>query len=80
MDEPTNLSQVQASTVSSVIVVPIHMEDLLPLYGQQTGEDTFGETSSKHDDLDLVGLSVFIAHRASCGFTDVVFLIHGWSS
>lgn len=45
------LSQVQAGTVSSIVVVAIHMQDLLALDGEQPRQDTLGEASAEDNDL-----------------------------
>ena len=47
----TDLCEVQTSTIASIVVVAIHVKDLLALDRQQAREDTFGETSTEHDDL-----------------------------
>ena len=47
----THLSQVQTSTVASIIVIAVHVEDLLALDRQEAGEDTFGKTGTENDDL-----------------------------
>ena len=46
-----DLGQVQTGTVTTVVVVPVHVEDLLALDGQETGQDTFGQTGTENDDL-----------------------------
>lgn len=47
----THLGQVQTCTIATVVVVAIHVKDLLALDGEQTGEDTFGQASTEHNDL-----------------------------
>lgn len=47
----TNLSEVQTGTVTAVVVVTVHVEDLLALNGEQARQDTFSETSAEHDNL-----------------------------
>ncbi len=70
-----DLGKVQTGTVTTIVVVPVHVEDLLALDGQETGEDTFGQTGTEHDDLSpnsLVG-RIEIEERGPY----VVFFIHG---
>lgn len=50
----TDLRQIQTSTVTSVVIIAIHVKDLLPLDREETREDTFGETSTEYDDLPTV--------------------------
>lgn len=47
----THLSQIQTSTVTSIVVIAIHMENLLALNRQQTRENTLRQTSTEDDDL-----------------------------
>ena len=47
-----HLSEVQRCTITTIVVIPVHVEDLLALYRQETGEDTFGETGAQDDDLE----------------------------
>ena len=47
----TYLSQVQTGTVTAVVVVAIHVEDLLALDGEQPRQDTLGEASAEDNDL-----------------------------
>jgi len=42
----TYLGEIQTSTVSTVVIVPIHMEDLLAIDREESGKDTFGQTGS----------------------------------
>ena len=42
----TYLSQVQTRTVSTVVVVPVHVENLLSINGEQSGEDTFRQAGA----------------------------------
>lgn len=50
----TDLRQIQTSTVTSVVIIAIHVKDLLSLDREETREDTFGETSTEYDDLPTV--------------------------
>lgn len=45
------LGQVQTRAVSSIVVIPVHVQDLLALDGEQSGEDTLGQASAEHDNL-----------------------------
>ena len=47
----TDLGEVETGTVGAIIVVPVHVKDLLALNGQKAGENAFGQTGSKHNDL-----------------------------
>lgn len=47
----SDLCEVQGCTVTTVVVVPVHVKDLFPLDGQETREDTFGQTGAENDDL-----------------------------
>jgi hypothetical protein len=49
--EWTHLSQVETGTVTTVIIVPVHVKDLLALDGEQARQDTFGQTRAQHDNL-----------------------------
>jgi hypothetical protein len=42
----TYLGEVQTGTISTVIVIPVHMEDFLSVYREETGQDAFSETGS----------------------------------
>ena len=42
----TYLGEIQTSTISTVVIVPIHMEDLLPIDRKESGKDTFSQTGS----------------------------------
>lgn len=46
-----NLGEIQAGTVSSVVLVSVHMQDLLALDRKQSGKDTFGQTGAQDNDL-----------------------------
>ena len=46
-----HLSEVQRCTITTIVVIPVHVEDLLALDRQEAGEDTFGKTGTKNDDL-----------------------------
>lgn len=48
ISDRTHLGQVETRTVTTVIVVPVHVEDLLAVYGQKARKDTFGETGTLH--------------------------------
>ena len=52
----TDLSQVKTSTVTTIVVIAIHVENLLALDGQETGEDALREASAKNDDLGRVSI------------------------
>ena len=39
----TCLGQVERRRVASVVVIPVHVQHLLPIYREQTGEDALGE-------------------------------------
>ena len=46
-----DLGQVQTGTVTTVVGVPVHVEDLLALDREQTRQDTFCQASAQHNDL-----------------------------
>ena len=41
-----HLGQVEGSGITTVVVVPVHVEDLLPVYRKQSREDALGKTGS----------------------------------
>lgn len=45
ISDKTHLGQVETRTVTTVIVVPVHVEDLLAVYGEKARKDTFGKSS-----------------------------------
>ena len=47
----TYLSKVERGRITTIIVVTVHMEDLLAVYGQEAAEDAFRQTSPKNDHL-----------------------------
>ena len=49
----THLSQVQASAITSIVIVAVHMEDLLALNGQETRQNTLCQSSAENDDLEM---------------------------
>jgi hypothetical protein len=42
----TYLSEVQTGTISTVVIVPIHVQDFLSIDRKESREDTFGKTGS----------------------------------
>ena len=52
----TDLREVQTGTVTAVVIVAIHVEDLLALDGQETGENALREASAENDDLGRVSI------------------------
>ena len=46
-----HLSEVQRCTITTIVVIPVHVKDLLALDGQETRQDTFGQASAENDDL-----------------------------
>ena len=50
-DQIADLCQVQAGTVSAIVIISVHVQNLLALYGQESGENALGEASTEHDDL-----------------------------
>ena len=44
-----HLGQIQTRAVSTIVVVSIHMEDLLAVYREQTGENALGETRALNE-------------------------------
>lgn len=47
----THLSQVQTSTIASIVIIPVHVKDLLAFDGQQAGENALSEASAEDNDL-----------------------------
>jgi hypothetical protein len=60
-ERSTHLGQIQRGTITTVVIVSIHMEDFLSFYRQQAGEDTFGEASSQDDHLRSILALDFLA-------------------
>ena len=52
----SDLREVQGCTVTAIVVVPVHVEDLLPLDGQETGQNALREASAENDDLGRVSI------------------------
>ena len=77
-DKDTYLSEVETGAVTTVVVIPVHVQDLLALDGQQAGQDTLRQTGTKHDVLnnDLTKQRVW----DHCADTYIVFFIHCSSS
>lgn len=42
----TYLGEIETGTVSTVVIVPVHMEDFLSVDREESGKDTFGQTGS----------------------------------
>lgn len=40
------MGEIQTSTISTVVIVPVHMEDFLSVDREESGKDTFGQTGS----------------------------------
>ena len=76
--ERTHLSEVETGAVAAVVVIPVHVQDLLALDGQQTGQDTLRQASTKHDVLhqDLISLKHFLL----IALTYIILFIHSSSS
>ena len=56
--ERTYLRKVETCAVAAVVVIPVHVQDLLALDGQQAGQDTLRQAGTKHDVLhqDLISI------------------------
>lgn len=74
-DANAYLGQVKTRAVTSIIVVPVHVKDLLSLDGEQAREDTLGQTSAQDDDL---GCESAGAEMRGVDGTHIVFFIHGF--
>lgn len=70
------LGQVQTRAVSSVVVIPVHVQNLLALDGEQSREDTLGQASAEHNDLGY-----YVSQLTDDLDTSpyIVFFIHGRS-
>ena len=47
----THLGEVETGTVTSVIIISIHVKDFLPFNRQQAGENAFRQPCTQDDDL-----------------------------
>jgi hypothetical protein len=68
----SNLCEIQTSTISTVIIVAVHVQDLLAIYREQTREDTFGKTGT----LCISLLRSIASRRAAYQNDDIVLLVH----
>jgi hypothetical protein len=57
------LGKVQTGTISTVVVVPIHMKDFLSVYGEEAGKDAFSETGSLGNELCHRDWKVVLAYQ-----------------
>ena len=64
-DKDTCLSEVETGAVTTVVVIPVHVQDLLALDGQQARQDTLGETGAEDDDLRHAMNTMAAAQRHS---------------
>lgn len=72
----TDLGQVKTCTISTIVVIPVHVEDLLALDGQQSGEDTFGQTGAQDDDLRAISVTIGALRRQKGDGMYIVLFIH----
>lgn len=46
------LGQIKTGTVATIIIIPVHVQDLLALDGEQARQNTFSQTSTENNDLE----------------------------
>ncbi len=66
-----HLGQVKTRAVTAVVVIPVHVEDLLALDGEQARQNTFCETGAQDD--NLLGVDT---RDTRLRYPYIVFLIH----
>lgn len=58
-----NLAQVQRGAFSTIVIIAIHVEDLLSLDGEDSGQNALSQSSSQHNNVILLILIISTARR-----------------
>ena len=70
----TDLSQVQTGTVTAIVVIAIHVQNIFALNRQETRQNTLRQTRTKDDDLYVRPVNEsWVTHR-DCSY--IVLFIH----
>ena len=63
------LGQVQTRAVSSIVVIPVHVQDLLALDRQETRQDAFRQPSAQNNNLPAIMFSFELGNGIGTDFT-----------